>query len=84
MSLELYIDGGWIASAATEWIEVLDPATGKSLADVPAGDAADVDRAVRAARRAFPDWAATAPPERAAFVSRLADELARTLHGLCR
>jgi acyl-CoA reductase-like NAD-dependent aldehyde dehydrogenase len=77
VSLELYIDGGWIASAATEWIEVLDPATEKPLADVPAGDSADVDRAVRAARRALPGWAATAPPERAAFVSRLADELER-------
>ncbi|MEQ3549924.1 aldehyde dehydrogenase family protein [Pseudonocardia nematodicida] len=77
MSLELYIDGAWAPSVGTEWIEVLDPSTEKSLTDVPAGDPADVDRAVAAARRALDGWAATAPSERAAVVTRLADELER-------
>jgi aldehyde dehydrogenase (NAD+) len=53
---------------------------------VPAGTAADVDRAVTAARTAFPGWAATGPAERAAHLDRLhtalagrADEIARTV-----
>ncbi|MEU4228121.1 aldehyde dehydrogenase family protein [Nonomuraea sp. NPDC026600] len=55
----IYIDGRWVASEGTGSIEVLNPATGEVLGTVPAGTAADVDRAARAARRAFPGWAAT-------------------------
>ncbi|WP_062440873.1 aldehyde dehydrogenase family protein [Herbidospora daliensis] len=64
-------------------IPVFNPATGDVVAEVPAGTAADVDRAVAAARAALPAWAATDPLERAAVVGRVgagiaarADELA--------
>nr|WP_304608193.1 aldehyde dehydrogenase family protein [Herbidospora sakaeratensis] len=64
-------------------IPVFNPATGDVVAEVPAGTAADVDRAVAAARAALPAWAATDPLDRAAIVGRVgagiaarADELA--------
>ncbi|MCE3550848.1 aldehyde dehydrogenase family protein [Pseudonocardia sp. RS11V-5] len=77
MTFDLYVDGAWTASASTERVEVLNPATEERIGDVPAGSPADVDLAVAAARRALEGWAATDPGERAKLVSRLADELER-------
>lgn len=77
MTFDLYVDGGWSASAGRERIDVLNPATEERLGDVPAGVPEDVDRAVTAARRALDGWSATDPGERAKLVSRLADELER-------
>ncbi|HEX3898767.1 MAG TPA: aldehyde dehydrogenase family protein, partial [Mycobacteriales bacterium] len=59
-----YIDGQWVAPTGNEFIEVENPATEEIIGKVPAGAAADVDRAVAAARAAFDGWAATAPEER--------------------
>jgi len=57
-------------------LPVINPATGVTVAEFPAGTAADVDRAVAAARAAFPAWAATPPEKRIAVVGRIADGLA--------
>jgi aldehyde dehydrogenase (NAD+) len=51
----------------------VNPATATVIADVPAGTAADVDRAVAAAQRAFPAWSAVPVSERAAAIARIAD-----------
>ena len=48
-----YIDGSFVSSSGSETIEVIDPATGDTLGRTPAAAAADLDRAVAAARRAF-------------------------------
>ncbi|MEV0890694.1 aldehyde dehydrogenase family protein [Promicromonospora sp. NPDC050262] len=55
--------------------DVINPATGETVAAVPAGTAADVDRAVASARAALPGWAAVEPSDRAALLRRLAEEL---------
>jgi malonate-semialdehyde dehydrogenase (acetylating) / methylmalonate-semialdehyde dehydrogenase len=60
-----YVGGRWFESEADERLEVTNPATGETLAQVPLSEAADVDRAVDAAREAFPGWRATPPLERA-------------------
>lgn len=54
---------------------VLDPATGDVIAEIPLGSAADVDRAVAAARRAFAGWRATPPSGRAKAMLAIADAL---------
>ncbi|MDX6350501.1 MAG: aldehyde dehydrogenase [Streptomyces sp.] len=72
----MYIDGAWRPAAGTDTIAVVNPADEQVIATVPAGTAADVDAAVRAARAAFPGWAATAPAERAARLTALRDALA--------
>src|SRR3546814_20344546 len=49
----LFIDGEWRSPLAGEWIESLDPATGRRLARIASGSARDVHAAVAAARRAL-------------------------------
>ncbi|WP_406009857.1 aldehyde dehydrogenase family protein [Streptomyces sp. NBC_00637] len=72
----IYLDGAWRPAAGREVIEVVDPVDERVIARVPAGDAVDVDAAVRAARTALPGWAATPPAERAARLAALRDVLA--------
>ena len=55
----IYIDGAWVPSAGTGTIDVIDAATGEVMGRIPDGTPADVDRAVAAARAAFPAWSAT-------------------------
>lgn len=71
----MYIGGTWRPAVSTEKIRVANPADDSTLATVPAGDADDVDAAVRAARAAQPDWAATPPAERAAVLRALHEGL---------
>ncbi|WFE53727.1 aldehyde dehydrogenase family protein [Micromonospora sp. WMMD1155] len=68
--------GGETVAGTAGTIPVVNPATGEVVAETPAGTAADVDRAVAAARAAFPAWAATAPQHRAGVLRRLGAGLA--------
>src|SRR5438128_10146976 len=56
-------------------MEVLNPATGETIAEVPRSSAEDVDRAVQAAKKALPEWLETTPGERAEMLLKLADAL---------
>jgi malonate-semialdehyde dehydrogenase (acetylating) / methylmalonate-semialdehyde dehydrogenase len=60
-----YVGGAWTDAEASDRVDVTNPATGETLAQAPLCGAGDVDRAVRAAREAFPGWRATPPLERA-------------------
>lgn len=71
----MYIRGEWRPAAGTGTIAVVNPADEQIIAEVPAGTAQDVDAAVRAARDAFPGWAATPPAERAARIAALRDAM---------
>jgi aminomuconate-semialdehyde/2-hydroxymuconate-6-semialdehyde dehydrogenase len=69
-----YIDGEWVESAET--FEVRSPIDWDwKLADVSAGGRAEVDAAVAAARRAFPEWAALGPQGRRRHLAWLADAI---------
>ncbi|MFE3249676.1 aldehyde dehydrogenase family protein [Streptomyces sp. NPDC059209] len=72
----MYIGGEWRPAAGADTIAVVNPATEQVIAEVPAGTAEDIDAAVRAARAAFPGWAATPPAERAARLAALRDAMA--------
>ncbi|HEV7863335.1 MAG TPA: aldehyde dehydrogenase family protein, partial [Acidimicrobiia bacterium] len=72
----IYIDGSWVTSGGTGTIDVYGAATEEVVGRIPDGVAADVDRAVAAARAAFPAWSATAPEERAKHLQRIQDGLA--------
>src|SRR5580704_11512952 len=71
----LYIGGVWKAPHVGAVIEVQDPASGTLLAEVAAGKSADIDDAVTAANRAFPDWSARPPADRATLLHRYADAI---------
>ncbi|MGE0218633.1 gamma-aminobutyraldehyde dehydrogenase [Mycolicibacterium sp.] len=72
----MHVDGEQVAALDGATEPVIDPATGEQIATVARGGAADVDRAVAAAERAFPGWAATTPGHRAELLLTLADRLA--------
>jgi len=71
----MLIDGKWVEAASGKTLTTYDPATEEPLAEVPAGDKEDVDRAVRAARRAFEGgpWRRMTPSERGRAIWKLAD-----------
>jgi aldehyde dehydrogenase (NAD+) len=72
----IYLDGDWTDAQASERIEVLNPATGRPIAAVPAGGPADVDAAVEAAQGVADEWASTPPERRAEHLAALRDALA--------
>ena len=85
---KLYIDGAWVASDSAETIDVVNATTEEVMGRIPAGTAADVDKAVIAAKGAFEGWAATSPQDRAKYVQALAEgigarnqEIAETITG---
>lgn len=73
--VRMFIDGEWVAASDGGTFETLDPGDGSVLAGVAEAKAADVDRAVGAARSAFADsaWRSLTVKERAALMHRLAD-----------
>jgi acyl-CoA reductase-like NAD-dependent aldehyde dehydrogenase len=72
---ELYIGGRWVEPQSDGDIEVVDSRTEDVMGSVPRGGGADVERAVTAARAAFPAWSQTPVAERAAALRALADGL---------
>jgi betaine-aldehyde dehydrogenase len=73
--LQNFIDGEFVDAADGATEEVTNPANGEVIAEMPLSTEEDVDRAVAAAKRAFPGWAATPPGERATALIKLADLL---------
>src|ERR687885_1366141 len=69
------VGGEWVDSSGGETMEVLNPATGETVAEVPRGTADDVDRAVEAAKKALPEWLETTPAERGEALLKLGDLL---------
>jgi phenylacetaldehyde dehydrogenase len=72
---QLFIDGQWVDAAAGRTFVTPNPATGESLATVAEGDAEDIDRAVRAARRAFEEgpWSGLTPSDRGRIIWKIVD-----------
>ena len=82
----MFIDGAPAEATGGGWLEVHSPATGEPVGRVPAGTAADVDRAVAAARAAFSDgrWSRRYLRERVAILLRLADLIEADADDLAR
>jgi acyl-CoA reductase-like NAD-dependent aldehyde dehydrogenase len=75
----MLIGGQWVAAQSGKTFESIDPATEQVLAQIAEGDAADIDAAVKAARRAFehPSWSAITPAQRGAYLHKIADVIER-------
>lgn len=69
--LKFYIDGQWVDPIEHTLAEAINPATEQASAKIALGTAADVDRAVRAARKAFKTWSKTSREERVAVLERI-------------
>jgi phenylacetaldehyde dehydrogenase len=83
-SARMLINGEMVGAVSGKTFEVYNPATGAVIANVPEADKADVDIAVRAARRAFDDgvWAKVSPSEKGRILWRIADLIERDLEEL--
>jgi aldehyde dehydrogenase (NAD+) len=71
----LFVGGQWVEAGGADSIEVVDPSTEERIGLVPEATVEEVDAAVAAAARAFPEWAATEPRDRAELLRRLATGL---------
>ena len=72
---QMFIGGEWVDGSGNESQQVINPATGEVIAEVPKGTQKDVDRAVQAARKAYVDWFETVPKERSEMLLKLADAI---------
>lgn len=76
--LENYINGEFVASAATETLDLINPVDESVVGRTPVSTKEDVDAAVEAAQRAFETWGKTTPSVRQAALLKLADASKRT------
>ncbi|MBD2539615.1 CoA-acylating methylmalonate-semialdehyde dehydrogenase [Coleofasciculus sp. FACHB-SPT36] len=79
-----YINGEWCASRATEYLDVVNPATAEVLTQVPLSPASDVEAAAVAAAAAYPNWRRIPPTERVQYLFKLKFLLEEHLDELSR
>lgn len=72
---DLYIDGQWVPASDGTYFTSKNPATGEALAQFAQATKEDVDAAVKAAWKAFPEWKAVEPSARAAILMKIADRI---------
>ncbi len=83
-SIQNFIGGEFVAPSGGKYLGNIEPATGKVYSQVPDGDANDVEKAVAAAEKAFPDWARTPAADRSRILLRIAELIERDLEKLAR
>jgi betaine-aldehyde dehydrogenase/aminobutyraldehyde dehydrogenase len=81
---KMFIGGEFVDSVSGETMEVLNPATGETIAEVPRGTAEDVERAVTAAKKAWEEWQAKTPKDRMELLLKLADVIDEHAEELAR
>ena len=79
-----YIGGEWVSSESGEIRQIINPATGESLAEVAMSTEEDVQSAIAAANEAFEEWRQTPPVNRARYLFRLRDRLEEEFEELAR
>jgi acyl-CoA reductase-like NAD-dependent aldehyde dehydrogenase len=72
---KLFIDGAWVASTGTKSIDVINSTTEEVMGRIPEGTKEDVDKAVAAAKAAFPAWSKTSVEERGKYLQRITEGL---------
>jgi malonate-semialdehyde dehydrogenase (acetylating)/methylmalonate-semialdehyde dehydrogenase len=83
LELKNYIDGDWVESEG-EVKDVVNPATGKTIATVPISTVDEINEAVEAAQEAYPDWRRTPPLARARCLFRLKELLEENFEEVSR
>jgi betaine-aldehyde dehydrogenase/aminobutyraldehyde dehydrogenase len=81
---KMFVDGEFVDALSGETMEVLNPATGEVIADVPKGGEEDVDRAVAAAEKAWETWREKTPKDRMELLLKLADVIDENAEELAR
>ncbi len=79
---KMYIGGRWVDAESGKCMVTVNPTTAEDLAQVPLADERDVDKAVKAARAAFPAWSKLRQSERSAMLNKVADVIRENAHEL--
>ncbi|MEH2624564.1 aldehyde dehydrogenase (NAD+) [Bradyrhizobium sp. AZCC 1719] len=82
--LKFYIDGAWVDPAAPSTLGIVNPATEEIFAQISLGSPPDVDRAAKAARRAFATYSETSVEERLSWLQKIIEGLRARLKELAR
>lgn len=82
--LNNYINGSWVDSKGDHWLDVLNPATSKTISHVPLSTSEDVDKTVQTASKAFHDWRRTPVTSRIQYLFKLKDLLEENLEEIAR
>jgi aldehyde dehydrogenase (NAD+) len=80
--LKFYINGQWVDPVDLKTLDVINPATEQVAGRIALGSAADVDRAVKAARKAFATWSLTSREERLAVLQRILEQYQKRIGDL--
>lgn len=84
LKLKNYINGEWVESESDQILDIINPATQKTIAKVPMSTRDEVNTAIEAAREAFPDWRRTTPLARVRCLFRLKELLEENFEELSR
>lgn len=79
MNLQNYINGQYVDPIGGEWLDNIDPSTGRVYGRIPKSDKQDVDAAVKAAKAAFPIWSAMSIQERSAILMKVSQGIDQRL-----
>jgi len=79
-----YIGGQWQPSNASEYLDVINPATNELIGETQLSPADDVNEAARAAAKAFPEWRSTPAPDRIQYLFKLKHLLDENFEDLSR
>jgi aminomuconate-semialdehyde/2-hydroxymuconate-6-semialdehyde dehydrogenase len=82
--IQNFIDGRFVGPVGGKYLDNIEPATGKPYSQVPDSDVRDVELAVAAAEKAFPEWSRKPAAERSKILLRIADLIERDLEKLAR
>jgi len=82
--LKFYIDGAWVDSAAPSTLGIINPATEETFAHISLGSKLDVDRAAKAARRAFATYSVTSVEQRLSWLQKIIEGFRARLPELAR
>jgi len=83
-TVQMLIDGAWTGSACGRELVVENPGNRKPIASIPRGGTEDVDRAVKAAAKAFESWSRVVPRERGRMLQKIAEAVEARVEELAR
>jgi len=82
--IQNFVDGQFVGPIGGTYLDNIEPATGKAYSQVPDSDQGDVELAVAAAEKAFPEWSRTPAAERSRMLLRIAELIDRDLEKFAR
>ena len=83
ITIENYINGELVAPVEGKYLDNYNPSKGEVYSQIPNSQANDVEKAVKAASEAFPEWSKTPKNERSKILVRLANLIDENHHSIC-